>query len=348
MPAEIAARGDPRFDRFARHLHRAAVQWVRTVDGLRGLGPAGSEQAGQPHDLTGTHLDRHVIEHVTACQAGRSQQRARLLRRVVGSEARPGSSNLGQLAAEHPGDELESRDLRDGSGVHPPPVTKHGHHVAQPEHLVEPVRDIDDRHAVPAQEMDDLHQALDFAWLERGGGLVHDDDPVIGVDRARNGDHLLHAKSQLPERTPDVDMDAVPREARAGFAMHPPEVDEPEARRRLAAEEQVPRHAHQRDQVHLLVDRADPGCLRVQRPGEGHRLAAVHDRALVRLMHAGEDLDEGGLSRPVLPDQGVNLPCAQLDRHIRERQDAGKPLRDALNLKDGGLGDRRHATLTSR
>ena len=87
--------------------------------------------------------------------------------------------------------------------------------------------------------------------------------------------------------------DAVARKARAGFAVHPPEVDQPEAGRRLAAEEEVAGDAHQRDQVDLLVDRADPGRLRVERPGEGHRFAAVYDRALVRLMDAGEDLDQG-------------------------------------------------------
>ena len=146
---------------------------------------------------------------------------------------------------------------RDRSGVDAAPVAKHGHHVAQPEDLVEPVRDVDDRHAVAPQEIDDLQQALDLARLERRGGLVHDDDPVIGVDRARDGDHLLDAEAELPERPPDVDVDAVAGEARAGFAMHPAEVDEPEAVGRLAAEEQVPRDAHQRDQVDLLVDRAD-------------------------------------------------------------------------------------------
>ena len=97
----------------------------------------------------------------------------------------------------------------------PAPVAKHGHHVAQPEDLVEPVRDVDHRHAVPAQEIDDLHQALDLARLERGGRLVHDHDPVIGVDRARDGDHLLDAEPELPERAPDVDVDAVAGEARA-------------------------------------------------------------------------------------------------------------------------------------
>ena len=47
------------------------------------------------------------------------------------------------------------------------------------------------------------------------------DHPMIGDHRAGDRDHLLHAQAELPKRTPDVDLDAVPRNARGGLAMHP-------------------------------------------------------------------------------------------------------------------------------
>ena len=222
MPAEMAARGDPGLTGSPADLDRAAVERLRAVDGLGGLGPAGSEQAGEPDHLAGARLDRHVIEHVASRQAGRSQQRAGSPASVScvrnASVARATSDRSRPSIFETSSSRVISRDR---SGVDPAPVAKHGHDVAQPEDLVEPVRDVDDRHAIAAQKIDDLHQPLDLARLERGGGLVHDDDPVIGVDRACDGDHLLHAEAQLPERTPDVDMDAVPREAGGGFAVHP-------------------------------------------------------------------------------------------------------------------------------
>ena len=52
--------------------------------------------------------------------------------------------------------------------------------IAQPEDLVEAVRDVDDRHTVAPEDVDDLEQSLDLARLERRGGLVHDHDAVFG------------------------------------------------------------------------------------------------------------------------------------------------------------------------
>ena len=149
MPAEMAARGDPGLTGSPADLDRAAVERLRAVDRLGGLGPAGSKQAGEPDHLTGARLDRHVIEHVASRQAGRSEQRLRSPASVSCDPNRVrGSSDLGQLATEHLRDELEPGDLRDRSGVDAAPVAKHGHDVAQSEDLVESVRDIDDRHAV--------------------------------------------------------------------------------------------------------------------------------------------------------------------------------------------------------
>ena len=213
MPAEIAARGDPSLDRLARDLDCAAVERLRAVDGLGGLGPARSEEAGEPDDLAGARLDRHAIQHVASGQAGRSQQRAR---RPAKPSCDPNRVRARATSASSRPSILETSSSRVICATGPVCTRRPSRSTVttshKPEDFVEPVRDVDDRHPVAAEKVDDLHQALDLPGLKRGGGLVHDDDPVIGVDRAGDGDHLLDAKPELPEGAPHVDRDAVARQ----------------------------------------------------------------------------------------------------------------------------------------
>ena len=87
-------------------------------------------------------------------------------------------------------------------------------------------------------------QLFDFPRLQGRGRLVHDHDAVVGVDRAGDRDHLLHAETELAEGPPDVDLDPIPGEARLRLRVHPCEVDQSEAIGRFATEEEVPRDAH--------------------------------------------------------------------------------------------------------
>ena len=48
--------------------------------------------------------------------------------------------------------------------------------------------------------VDDAEQRLDLARLERRGRLVHDDDPRVDGDGPGEGDHLLRAEAELPQR----------------------------------------------------------------------------------------------------------------------------------------------------
>ena len=188
MPAAIAARGDPSRIGSPVDLDRAAVERLRAVDRLGGLAPArtrAGRRARRPRPrATSTETSSRTWRRV---RSGRPQHRLGILVDVSWlAEPRPGPRDLGH-ARGRASCETSSRrrDLRDRAGVDPPPVAKDGHRVAQPEDLVEPVRDVDDRHAVAPQEVDHLDQPLDLARLERRGRLVHDHDAVVGVDTAR-------------------------------------------------------------------------------------------------------------------------------------------------------------------
>jgi hypothetical protein len=149
---------------------------------------------------------------------------------------------------------------------------------------------------------------------------------MFGGDGAGDRDHLLHAEPELSKRTPNVDIDPVTGKDRRGLTMHPREVDQAEAIRRLMAEEEIPRDAQERDEVDFLVDRADPGFLRIPGPGERDGRVPIDDLAFVWLVDAGEDLDEGRLARAVLTDQGMDLARAEFHGNAVERNDSTEPL----------------------
>jgi len=158
--------------------------------------------------------------------------------------------------------------------------------------LVEPMADVDDADTPGVQLADDAEERLHLARFERRRGLVHDHD--LGVDHhgPGQGDHLLGAEREGAQRQPDVGGDAVAGQDLPGLAVHPPVVEQAQPVARLAPEEQVVRHAHQRNEVDFLIDRGDPGVLRFHRRAELHRLIPVAQLALVRPVHAGEHLDQ--------------------------------------------------------
>jgi hypothetical protein len=69
-------------------------------------------------------------------------------------------------------------------------------------------------------------------------------------------------------------------------------------------------------QRRLLVDDRDPGLAGSGRVGQAELLAVQEQPARVRLVHAGQNLDQGGLASTVLTDQSVRLTREQLDRPI--------------------------------
>ncbi len=124
----------------------------------------------------------------------------------------------------------------------------------------------------------------------------------------------------------------------------------------LAADEHVLRHRQVGEQRRLLVDHRDAGRPGGRGPGQGDLASAHRQRAAVRLVHPGQDLDQGGLARAVLAKQRVHRAGPQLHRPVGqgpnraerlgrvpqfEDRSLGKGgLRDRV-LRDGRLGNRR-------
>ena len=79
-------------------------------------------------------------------------------------------------------------------------------------------------------------------------------------------------------------------------------------------------------EVELLVDERDALAERVLDPAEPHRPARHEDRAGIRGLHTGKDLEQRRLAGPVLTDQSEHLPVAYGQRHVDEGPNPRKPL----------------------
>src|SRR5690606_38625975 len=120
----------------------------------------------------------------------------------------------------------------------------------------------------------------------------------------------------------------------AGVGAHGAPVDGAEPRARRVPEEDVFGDREVVEENRLLMDRGDPllegGVCRRQPDG----FVLYSDLAFVRLVDAGEDLDQGGLARAVLADERRDLAGVEREAHARKRADAGKALGDAREGKD--------------
>jgi hypothetical protein len=275
-------------------------------DRLGRLTAAGAEETGEAHDLAGAHVEGDVVENVAAGQAPHPEHGFTLYVAVL-PEAGGVAFDLGELAAEHGGYELELREVGQVAGMDQLAVAQHRYLLADLVELVEVVANVDDADVLVAQLPDDLEELLHLARLEGGGRLVHDDHPGVERDGPGDRDHLLGPEPQRVQRHSHVGLDTVAAQDLGGLPVHPVDVEQPEPRAGLAAEKDVLRDRAHRYQVDLLVYSAYPRRLGVARAGERDLLSAEEDLALVRLVDAGYDLDQGGLARAVLPDERVHL-----------------------------------------
>ena len=172
-------------------------------------------------------------------------------------------------------------------GADVPPVAQHGDPVGQPAHLLEPVRDVDDAHALLAQPAEPGRRARRSRLRQRGRRLVQDQDPRTDGQCPGDLDHLLlgRCSGRRPEPR-DSPISGRPSSATSASASsnirRRSQQAEPD---RLAAEEEVLGHREIGRQRELLVN--DPYA---QPIGIGHianlDLPAVHlDRARIGPNH---------------------------------------------------------------
>ena len=183
-----------------------------------------------------------------------------------------------------------------------------------------------DAHPLLLQLEHHLKELLHLAVVQGGGGLVQNQGLTVHVHRPGDGDHLLKGQGVVLQVLGHVHLDVQPLAQLVRLLVHGPAVDGVEGGHGLPADVQVFRHAQVGAQVDLLIHGGDAHLLGIQGGVVFHRsLDPVHpDLAGLKVVDAGEALDQGGFSGAVLPHEGVNLPLAQGEVHIVQRLDAGE------------------------
>ena len=311
-------------------------------DGLDQLALPVGVDAGQADDLAGPHLQVEaahggqaaVVDHVQV-----SHLEHRLARRVLGlvdpqqhvaTDHQRGQAALGGALGRH--------------RVDPLAAPQDGHAVGDVEHLVELVRDEDDRRPARRQRAQHLEQVLRLLRGEHGGRLVEHQHLGAAEQRAEDLHALLGADAEVLDLGLRADREPVllaqlPRPA------HRLLVVEQRTARGLGPQHQVLGHGHDRDEHEVLVDHADAQPDRLPRGVDRDRLAVEQDLALVRVVEPVEDVHQRRLAGPVLPEQRMDLAALELevDRVVRDQR--AEALRDPAQLEGGCVAGHRRDLL---
>ncbi|CCE05180.1 hypothetical protein BRAS3843_1310047 [Bradyrhizobium sp. STM 3843] len=234
------------------------------------------------------------------------------------------------LASDHRRNDRPAREFADRRGHHSPAVAQHGDAVRKLQDLLDAVRGIDDRYALACELAYDLEQRVAFRGGQGRGRLVHDQN--AGIERQRLGDldELLLADAQAGNPGFGRNGHAKPRKQAFRRTNQAAPVDQHTTDQRLAAKEDILRHAQLGDEIELLVDNGHAGVFGITHVAERHRAARDPDVAVVARVHAGEDLHQGALSGSVLAHQRVHFAVAQIEIDAMKGLDTREGFGDLL------------------
>jgi hypothetical protein len=212
--------------------------------------------------------------------------------------------------------------------------------VARLEDVHVVVQDHDDRDlAALAQAPDEVEHQRALAHAHRRQRLVEQQDARIRVDRARDGDRLpLATREPRDGRLHPGDLDADVGDRLSRALAHRAVVEQPVRMDDLAVEEDVVEDAQLVDQRKVLVDGVDAERAGMHDGAELDRLAVEVDRPRVRLVVAGEDLDQRRLAGPVVAEQPEHLAVLEMEVDGAQGGNRTEALGHALHAQDLGHG----------
>ncbi len=94
------------------------------------------------------------------------------------------------MAAHHHAHDLRDRHIFEIARANFFTVAQHRDTIPDLVDFLEPVRDVDDRHATFFELVYDAEQTRDFFWSQRRGRLIHDQHFVLVGERLRDLDKL--------------------------------------------------------------------------------------------------------------------------------------------------------------
>jgi hypothetical protein len=194
------------------------------------------------------------------------------------------------------------------------------------------VRDVQHAGAGVADLPHDVEEPGHLAGRQHGGRFVEHQDAATALPALQcggDGHHRALDGGRRRQGPAYVDAESEPFDEGARAPLHLRPADVAEGRTGEAmAEREVVDGAQLAHQPQLLVDEAEPVVAGSRDLAEAEGLAVEFGhRTRLRVVVAGEDLDQGGLAGAVGTDQGVDLAGHDLEIDVLQRLGAAESLR---------------------
>ena len=206
--------------------------------------------------------------------------------------------------------------------------------VGDLEHLVELVRDEDDRLALLLERTDDLEELLRLLRGQDGRRLVEHEDLGAAIQRLQDLDALLLADRDPVDARVGIDGEPVARRQLLDAAVGGGVVEQDAGAAGLRGEHDVLGHRHHRDEHEVLVHHPDSVLDRGLGRAQVDRSAVEQDPPLVRRVEPVEDVHQRRLAGAVLPEERVHFARQQIEVDVVVGEHSREPLRDPLERED--------------
>ena len=183
VPQVCSIRGDQHF---------AISHGIEAEETSQRLGAPGSNQSGQPENLTASQFQSHITGRPFT---GKALERQHHCARCVSDSGK----EVRYATADHQRDDLRvgrSRQLALSDGT---AIAQHRVTVADLPDLFEEVADVDNPQPGVAQFANDCEEVIDILARERAGWLIEHDDLRFGDQGPRDLDQLLHGNRQVTD-----------------------------------------------------------------------------------------------------------------------------------------------------
>ena len=191
-----------------------------------------------------------------------------------------------------------------------------------------------DSHTLFFERIDHAEEYLRLFFGERRRRLVEDQQPTVIREGFGDLHELLFRNAQTRNALFHVDVDFELAHDLPCLAREQLFVDDAQLFQRLARNEEILRHIKLRQQVEFLMHDANALSVDVRRAVNRQRLPHIDDLSRVRLLDAGDDLDERRFTRAVLTHQGEHFSCADIHAHIVQHLNARISLGDVFCTED--------------
>ena len=189
--------------------------------------------------------------------------------------------------------------------------------------------------ATEATSLHFLLPPLGLAFGKAGGRLVHDDEAARLHQRANNFRHLALARRQPRSRPVERQIRRDARRDVRHLCPHGAAIDERSATGMAAADPGIADSVEMRNQIQFLMDEAEAQRLCGARAVDGHVGAVEANRPGIRLVEAGQRLDQRRFAGAIFADKRMHRPRAEREIGMVESFRRAEMLDEAAQREKG-------------